>query len=279
MKKLTCILLAALLLLSLAACTAQEENVEGLALYGLTAAEERLGGDVITATIVPWESLPDERAAQAEAVMAQLLRSENSPLPAGTVLRSVELSGSTAYVDLGGAYAYLSGVDLSIADYCIALSLTQLTGVYAVRILADGHEMTQRGKQVFLASDALLSSMDDVVRTLTAKLYFPNEDGRLVSEERLLNQYEGDSAAQVVLESLLGGPEDDDLLPLLPEGFIGMTARMESGVCHLNIPAESLLLLADEELVLRAIADSLLSAEGIRSVELYVDGEPQGEIR
>lgn len=279
MKKLLCLVLAVLTVLSAAGCGNTEETVEGLLLYTLTGAEMRPGGDIITASVVPWDELPDERSEQAKAVMELLMQSEDSPLPMGTLLRSVEIAGSTAYVDLGGAYTTLSGMDLTIADYCITLSLTQLTGVYAVRIMAEGRESHRRAKQVLLAGDALLSSMDDVVRTLTAKLYFPNENGVLTAEERLLTQYEGDSAAKVVLEALSNSPEDEALLPLLPEGFIGMTARMEAGVCHLNIPADSMALLGEkEEQTVQAIARSLLSVEGIREVQLYIDGQPQGNI-
>lgn len=278
MRKVISLILTLVMALSLFGCAAQEETVtEGLRLYGVNDAESRLGGDVVKATVVPWEELPEEREAQVTAVMERMLLSREdylSPLPAGTMLRSARVSGSTAYVDLSGAYGQLSDIALTIADYCITLSLTQLTGVYAVRITAEGRELPYRDKQVFLAGDVLLSSMDDVVRTLTAQLYFFDESGALVAEERLLDQYEGESTAQVVLEALLAGPEDEDLLPLLPEGFAGMTARMEDGVCHLNIPRESMAFLQQGD-ALKAIGQSLLSAEGIREVQLYVDGEPQ----
>ena len=279
MKRLLSLLLAAALCLCVCACTAQEEpTTEGLRLYGVNDAQTRLGGDVITSTVVPWSALPENREEQAAAVMDLLIHSTEdylSPLPAGTLVRSVKLSGSTAYVDLSGAYQQLDSIALTIADYCITLSLTQLTGIYAVRITAEGRELPYRDKQVFLAGDVLLSSMDDVARTLTVQLYFPDESGAIVAEEHLLTQYEGESAAQVVLEALTQGPESDDLLPLLPEGFIGMTARMEEGVCHLNIPADSMALLSTPEDTLKAIEDSLLSAEGIRQVQLYMDGQPQ----
>lgn len=268
----------ALMLFLLCGCGVREEQVtEGLHLYHLTQEEARLGGDIISSTLIPWEELPESREEQAAVVLEQLLNSINSPLPRGTVLRSVTVSGSSVHVDLGGAYSQLSGVDLTIADYCIALSLTQLTGIYAVRVLCEGHEVSYRSKQLLLASDALLSSMDDVVRTLTATLYFPDETGTLVAEDRLLTQYEGDSTAQVVLEALLEGPQSDELLPLLPEGIVGISVRLAEGQCHLNVPADSLSLLQQSH-ALDAIADSLRSAEGIRSVLLYVDGEPQGEL-
>ena len=279
MKRLLSLFLSILLLLPLFSCSMQEEPLtEGLRLYGMNAEQSRLGGDVITYTVVPWSDLPEGREAQATAVVERLLRSTEdylSPLPSGTSLRSVTLSGSTAYVDLSSSYYQLSDIALTIADYCITLSLTQLTGIYAATITVEGRELPYRDKQMLLAGDVLLSSMDDVVRTLTATLYFPDEDGLLLPEERLLTQYEGESTAQVVLEALLGGPESDALLPLLPEGFVGMTARMESGVCHLNIPADSMAQLSNRESTFHAIEQSLLSAEGIREVQLYVDGEPQ----
>ena len=283
MKRVIALLLALFSVLSLVSCGVTEEPVEGLTIYGLTAEENRLGGDIISGdTVLPWEELPEDREAQVRTVMQHLMGNGEghiSPLPESVLLRSVTMSGSTACVDLSVGYAFLSGMELTVADYCIVLSLTQLTGVYAVRITAEGREIPHRSKQLLLSGDVLLSSMDDVVRTLTAKLYFPNEEGRLESEERLLTQYEGESAAQVVLDALAEGPERDELLPLLPEGFVGMTTRMENGVCHLNIPGESMHLLDARETVLSAVAQSLLSTEGIRQVQLYVDGTPQGEIR
>lgn len=283
MKRVIALFLSLLSVLSLISCGVKEEPVEGLIIYGLTAEEKRLGGDIVSGdTVLPWEELPREREAQVYTVMQHLMRNGEghiSPLPENVLLRSVTMSGSTACVDLSVGYTFLSGMELTVADYCIVLTLTQLTGVYAVRITAEGREIPQRSKQLLLSGDVLLSSMDDVVRTLTAKLYFLNEEERLESEERLLTQYEGESAAQVVLDALADGPEDDALQPLLPEGFVGMTARMESGVCHLNIPGESMALLEEDDTVLSAVARSLLSTEGIRQVELYVDGTPQGEIR
>ena len=279
MKRLLSLFLSLVLLLSLCSCTVKEETVtEGLRLYGVNDAQNRLGGDVITAVTIPWEALPEGREEQATAVVELLLQSTEdylSPFPSGTTLRSVTMSGSTAYVDLSATYYQLSDMNQTIADYCLTLSLTQLTGIYAANITVEGRELPYRDKQLLLSSDVLLSSTEDVLRTLTAQLYFPDESGTMVAEERLLTQYEGESTAQVVLEALLQGPDSDELLPLLPQGFIGMTARMESGVCHLNIPADSMALLPSPEDTLKAIEDSLLSAEGIRQVQLYMDGQPQ----
>lgn len=266
----------------LAGCgAAQSGEGDGLRLYYPVPLEEHPGGDAISSVTVDWGTLlrEQDRASQAEAVLALLMggcQDENfqSPIPEGTSLRSVEVKGGTAWVDFSGSYSQLGGMALTIADYCVALSLTQLEGVYAVRITVNGQELAYRDSNLFLASDVLLTSMDDVVRMLTAQLYFPDADGTLTPEERLLTQYEGQSAADVVIAALMDGPTEDGLQALIPEGVTGITARVEDGVCQLNLPSEELDAVdADTvEQMLRGIVTSLRSLEGISAVQVYVDG-------
>lgn len=54
-----------------------------------------------------------------------------SAVPDGTTLKSLKVSGHRAQIDLSAQYARLSGIDLSLADYCITLTLTQLPNVNA----------------------------------------------------------------------------------------------------------------------------------------------------
>ena len=260
---------------------AQSGEGDGLRLYYPVPLEEHPGGDAISSVTVDWGTLlrEQDRASQAEAVLVLLMggcQDENfqSPIPEGTSLRSVEVKGGTARVDFAGSYGQLSGMALTIADYCVALSLTQLEGVYAVRITVNGQELAYRDSNLFLASDVLLTSMDDVVRMLTAQLYFPDAEGTLTPEERLLTQYEGQSAADVVIAALTDGPTEDGLQALIPEGVAGITARVEDGVCQLNLPSEELDAVdADAvEQMLRGIVASLRSLEGISAVQVYVDG-------
>ena len=267
----------------LAGCgAAQSGEGDGLRLYYPVPLEEHPGGDAISSVTVDWGTLlrEQDRASQAEAVLALLMggcqeERFQSPVPSGTSLHSVEVKGGTAWVDFSGSYSQLSGMALTIADYCVALSLTQLEGVYAVRITVNGQELAYRDSNLFLASDVLLTSMDDVVRMLTAQLYFPDADGTLTPEERLLTQYEGQSAADVVIAALTDGPTEDGLQALIPEGVAGITARVEDGVCQLNLPSEELDAVdADAvEQMLRGIVASLRSLEGISAVQVYVDGE------
>lgn len=279
--KLSYLAALALALCLLAGCAAGTvSGRDGLRLYYAVPLDTHPGGDAIDHVTVDWNSLPEgDKTARVAAVLSLLMgecheKGFQSPIPAGTTLRSAEVKGSTAWVDFAGSYGQLSGMDLTIADYCVALSLTQLDGVYAVRITVNGQELAYRDSNLFLASDVLLTSMDDVVRMLTAQLYFPDADGTLTPEERLLPQYEGQSTADVVIAALMDGPTEDGLQALIPEGVTGITARVEDGVCQLNLPSEELDAVdADTvEQMLRGIVTSLRSLEGITAVQVYRDG-------
>ena len=281
MKRKRIVLTAlALVLLALAGCGVVQKEQEGLRLYYAASLDTHRGGDAIDSVTIAWDELPQgDQVARAESVLALLMgmcqeKGFQSPIPAGTTLRSVTIIGGTACVDFSGSYGQLSGMALTIADYCVALSLTQLEGIYAVRITVNEQELAYRDNDLFLAGDVLLTSMDDVVRTLTARLYFPNSDGDLEAEERLLTQYEGQSAADVVLSALGDGPSDDDLQPLAEKGLSGMTVRMGNGVCQLNVASASMEELEDDTArqLLLCVTQSLQSLEGISSVQLYIDG-------
>ena len=281
MKRKRIVLTAlALVLLALAGCGVVQKEQEGLRLYYAASLDTHRGGDAIDSVTIDWDELPQgDQVARAESVLALLMgmcqeKGFQSPIPAGTTLRSVTIIGGTACVDFSGSYGQLSGMALTIADYCVALSLTQLDGIYAVRITVNEQELAYRDNDLFLAGDVLLTSMDDVVRTLTARLYFPNSDGDLTAEARLLTQYEGQSAAGVVLSALGDGPSDDDLQPLAEKGLSGMTVRMDNGVCQLNVASASMEELEDDTArqLLLCVTQSLQSLEGISSVQLYIDG-------
>ena len=194
------------------------------------------------------------------ALVAELLKGPadptlKSPFPKGTALLSAEQKGTELRVDLSAAYSTLSGVGLSLADYAITLTLTQLPNVNAVSITADGRELPYRETQVLLSADTLLSSRESGLRPITVSLYFlDSKTGELRAEQQTLALYEGQTRVNALLEALAQGPEDDSLVSLLPEDFTVISSRIENGVCYLNLPAN--VSLPEDE----AVRDLMLSA-------------------
>ena len=205
----------------------------------------------------------------------------SSPIPEGTVLKSLKVSGRRAQIDLSAQYARLTGIDLSLADYCITLTLTQLPNVNAVSITADGRELPYRETQVLLSADTLLSSRESGLRPITVSLYFlDSKTGELRAEQQTLALYEGQTRVNALLEALAQGPEDDSLVSLLPEDFAVISSRIENGVCYLNLPASGSLPEneAERDLMLSALEQSILSLGGVDEVQFLIEGsaEPDG---
>ena len=145
MRHFLAALLTAALLLSLAAC-GSTNSAGQLRLYYpaelSTKSRSTGGGDAIASVQVDWQQIGGDqlgRQQQAQYIMEQLLGAckasgFTSPVPDGTALRSCTVTGGTVSVDLSSEYDHLTGIDRTIADYCITLSLLQLTGIYAVRM-------------------------------------------------------------------------------------------------------------------------------------------------
>ena len=275
--------LVMLLLLAVSVVPDGPSETETLSLYYPVRSEVMVsGGDAIDAIRVDWREWRGVTAQkQAEEVLRLLMGGYTEggfrqPVPSGTRLLSCTVSGNTVVVDFSSVYGQLSGIDLSMADYCVALSLLQIPGIYTVRITVNGRELAYRDKNYFRADDVLVTSPEDVVRNMAVQLHFPN-GALLVPEERILTIYEGESQAGAVIDALLAGPESESLQPLLPEGFSVLSVRLEEGVCYLNLPesCEALLpgdVLAQRQLVM-GLVRSLCSIRDVRQVQVLVDGE------
>lgn len=235
------------------------------------------GGALRTETIQVEET---ETQAVAETLVEALLRGPldetlKSPIPKGTTLLSLELQGSRAVVDFSAPYGTLSGVALTLADQAVALTLTQLPDILSVQITVRGRELAYRSKQILTAREVLVAPEGDVVGTLEARLWFPDEDGTLTEEDRTLVLYEGDTQVGALARALEEGPLEDGLSPVFPEGFRPRAVWQEAGICYVNLSSALLAELPEPEALpraLEALRRSLESLETVEETRFLVDG-------
>lgn len=287
MKRSALIIISALLV-ALMACALlpgrTEDESDMLSLYYPVADGELSGGkDAIDSVKVDWRMMREASAQEQAEEILRLIQGGcedkryRTPLPANTKLRSCRVAGNTVWLDFSSAYAQQAGMDLTIADYCVALSLVQIPGVYTVRITVNDRELEYRDRNYFRADDVLLTSQEDVVRNVAAQLYFLRDDGTLSTEERILTIYEGESQATEVIDALLSGPKSETLQPLLPDGFSVLGVKVEENICYLNLPSSGAELLPQEEEAQRQIivgmVRSLCSIRDVWKVQILVDGE------
>ena len=247
------------------------------------------GGDAVNGIPISWKQVRGDdrgRQQQAQYIMELLLggctdKDFICPVPKGTAVNSCTVTGGTVSVDLSREYEQLVGVERTIADYCITLSLMQLDGIYAVRLTVNGLLPEGRTNGVYTSAEVLLTSPEDIVRTVKVTLYFPTGGGTLAGEDRRLTVYEGETVAQAVVKALTERPMDSyaGSEQLLPEGFAVLDTKVEDGTCYLNLADGVTALLpedsTDQERMIQGLVDSLCSLEDVSQVQLMVDGEYQ----
>ncbi len=148
-------LLPFLIALVLAACAAVRapDDTQQLQLY--FASTENHGPAIVGQ---PYE---DEDSPTAEQLIAALLSGPTgdglrSPFPAGLSLRGLSLDEGHLTVDFSEQYGGLTDVSLTLADYCVVLTLCQLDGIDSVEITVSGQSTPYRGHQVLTAQEVML---------------------------------------------------------------------------------------------------------------------------
>lgn len=139
-------LLLALCLFALAGCGGNAKGTEYAVYYCNQAAGEE-AALVAEKRVLPPDTEP------VEGLLNLLLsppQSENltMAIPSGVTLRKWTLYNGLLTVDFSSGYGVLSGIDLTLADYSVVLTLTQLEG--------GGGDDYRRGRDAFLPGSPAL---------------------------------------------------------------------------------------------------------------------------
>ena len=284
MKRLLALLLTIALLLA-TACAVQnrtESDTVGIPLYFLAPTDTAKGSDALQCSMEPLSfpagTSPEE---QASAITERVLLGSSdgllrSPFPEDTQLVSVTVRDHRVYVDLAGSFARMDGVALTLADYCLTLSLSTIDGIESVSITSSGRMLAQQPRQVFRERDVILSTEDSGLQTVEVLLYFADGNGSLIAEPRTLEIYEGETQSGNLISALQGGPLSEELFPVIPERFTISSIKVEDGICRINLPAHSINSLPDNEhsqrMILHSLTQSLYSLDSIREIRFSMDG-------
>lgn len=149
------LLLLTLLTVGLAGCWEKREEV----VYDVYYLNQSTGDEMALAA--EKRSLPPGMEP-AEGLLTLLLTEPQGEgltraIPKGVTLRKWSVHNGLLTVDFSGGYGTLSGIDLTLADYSVVLTLTQLEEVETVMITVDGEMLSYRDHQRLTGADAWLS--------------------------------------------------------------------------------------------------------------------------
>lgn len=282
MRRVFAILCALALLLALCACVPKEEPVAADSGYMLWFAvgrgSSRTDSAAVYREIREWKDTPS-----AYGLMEALLRGPQSeelysPFPSGVSLRFVIVDGETVWVDFSEEYGELSGINLTLADYCIALTLCQLPEIENVKITVAGETVHNRNRQTLREGDVLLSGIEEEPDTFLAALYFPDSSAKaLTVEYRQVVRAEDQDAVDVVMAELLRGPMEGAGSRSLPPGTRARSISVRDGICYVDLSKEFVInapqTTEEAGLMLYALVNTLCVRSGVSQVQLLVEGE------
>ena len=264
----------------LTGCGPAREPEEGSATVYYVAEP---GGDVSSAVAGEARALPRGEDAVSGTVSLLTTPPETpgltSPYPEGTRVESWRLEGTTLYLDFNEPYGQLTGVGLTLADYCTVLTLTGLEEVEQVYITAAGEELPERAGQMLRAEDVLLYDQPQSPVVLRLYLWFPSEEGGLGSEYREIPVSEDTGRVMAIVGALCDGPESRGYLAFLPQSADGVSGWVEDGICYLNLPAAWVEFLSRPEAAVprdtafQAIAGAMVELEDVTRVQFLQEGE------
>lgn len=277
------LLLAVWAALLLSACTLADGGVETQP-QGAYRVYYAVTGEQSTVQAVDWEyRVPTGEDTAAELAELVLSQPETtglaSPAPSGTRLLSCQQEEGQLRLDLSEQYGGLSGVELTVANACLTLTLCQLEGVEEVYVTVEGEPLPYQTLRTMGADDVLLPGTREAELTAAVGLCFPRADGSgLGVEYRDVVQNEGDTMVRTVFTALLEGPRYQELSSLMPEGTKLRSIAVEGGVCTVNLSPEFLAGLPEDEqsarLLLYSMVNTLCMQEdlSISAVQILADG-------
>lgn len=279
-KRLLPLLGAALVLLS--ACSgglSESAAPEGsYQMYYVVTDQDRCAAAVDYEYYVPEGTIPLVPELMRRLLAGPETLGLENPFPEGVRLRAWSMWENQVRVNLSEQYGGLSGVELTLADYCIALTLCQLEGVEQVYITVEGEEMPFRRVQQMSADDVILSGAEEESVHVGVNLWFPRTQWfGLGVENRQVTRNEEDTLRGVVLDAWLAGPEYASLTSYVPEGTRLLGAELEEGICYVNLSAEFLEGEPEDwqraRLLLYSLVNTLGSLDSVEGVQLLVEGE------
>lgn len=264
MKK-TILLFAALLILT--GCQSQEPQ-DALHLW----FPSNSGAGDHTAQAVTYEISPEAEANVDRLTKALFAgpTSENlfNPFPSGTEVLRWNLHDGQLDLVLSEEYGNLTGVDLTLADYCLTLTLCQLDEVDRVYLIVEG--ASGREPHLLSPEDVIFTGAEEEPRQIDVALYFPRALGKgLGFETRELTLTEDDDLYMMIAGALMNGPTDADLQTFLPGEDTLVGVWMDDNVCYVNFSSEFLSQVPEGEteqnLLLYSVVDTLGNLDSVWS--------------
>lgn len=197
-----------------------------------------------------------------------------SPFPSGTKVLDISTEDGELTLIMSGEYFTLMGVELSVANCCLANTVCAYTGMDSVVLVDDM-------KTIYMEIQPdhyLLNNTISQEGNESFTVYFSDQDHRyLIPETRDVTLSENETDMAYVMRQLFEGPANDQLLGVIPQGTELLGISCEGDLCTVNFSKEFYNNRVDNTYgaytTIYGITNTLTSLSGIDAVSFLVEGE------
>lgn len=280
MKKIFFSFLIVILLIGMTGCTKAGTDNSGYQIYYTNLERTELSSESY-----------HPQAADTEDIAAELLEKLASPsasaehtslLTSGVEITGSSLSDGQLTVTFNDTYEELDNASEILLRAGVVMTMTQVKEIRTV-VFHIGNDVLRdiSGEPVGAMTGSMFINQlvgTNSYRYAALSLYFSNKDGnKIVREVRNVHYSSNTTLERVVMEQLLKGPMNTQLLPILPEDVRVLSVSVEDNLCTLNLSKEFLNVRGDEallpEVTIYAIVDSLCDMLDVERVQFQVEGQ------
>ena len=279
MKKrfLSLILTAILLVLTLMGCGTSETGVNKI--YYISTDKT----SIVSEAFYFEKTLVDDRVQEMLDALSRETASVEymQTVPAGVEIEEWELDEGVLSLYLNEVYSELDPLTEVLVRAAIVRSLTQIVGVDSVAFYVDNKPL-ENAQGVALGALTAERFIDDfgqetdALLNTTLKLYFASADGaKVVPETRTVYYSSNVPLEKLVIDQLLKGPKNSDLLASIPAETKLVSVSVTDGICYVNFDSafETVITGVSESSTVYSVVNSLTELSTINQVQITVAGE------
>lgn len=273
-----------LLMLSAAGCRGRvrplEEGESAYQIYYLNSAMTKLSPQEYRTKTTDTDLLIQELMRAFQNVPSDL--DSQAALSDKVVYQGYKKEDIVLYLYFDNNYTSMKPTREVLCRAALAKTLTQIPGIEYINIYSgDQPLMNRNGMPVgMIASSDIVDSISDVNAYERAELtlYFTDAAGeKLYAEKREVVHNIYTSAEKVVLEELIGGPEQPGLMPILDPSVKLLNVSVNENVCYLNFDGTFLSnsLEVKDYIPIYSIVNSLADLSSVNRVQITVNGSQE----
>lgn len=210
-------------------------------------------------------------------------------IPQDIQIKTIVLDGDTVKVDISSEYNKLSPQQQVLLRASLVKTLTEVDFIDLVEIMVGGEPLVGvDGKPIGPMSkeDIVLEPSDTLSKSnlQTVKLYFSDKNAeKLVLEEREIEVNPNVPLEKYIVEQLILGPKEKDLVRTVPSETTIKDIETKDGICYVDLSNEFRTKhwggSTGETFTIYSIVNSLTELPNIKKVQFLIEGEKQQEFK